>query len=191
MKKFEIACLGLILMGLFFKRMHWPYNGEIMTLGAVLLSMLYFNFSFAFLNQIKFRNILKQESYKGISNLRINGAIATGFVFSFITIYSLFKLMLWSYAQIALEISIKLFAILVVVLLGFHFVKNRSFFLKMNYIRFISIGIIGTTLCFVTNDQLIDLYYGSDPEYAEAYKAYINDSSPNAKYPTRAFQSKD
>lgn len=191
MKKIEIVFVGLILLGFIFKLMHWPYNSELIALGAVFLSMLYFGFSFALLNNIRLRNILKPESYKGISKLRVFGAIATGFVFSFIVVYCLFKLMFWPYGQIGLELSLKLFAFLVAVILILYFAKNRNIFLKLNYIRFIIIGIIATTLYFATNDQIVDLYYGSDPEYAEEYKAYINDPSPDTKRPTREFNIKN
>jgi len=99
--------------------------------------------------------------------------------------------MFWPYGHIGLEISLKLFAFLVAIILVLYFVKNRNIFLKLNYIRFLFLGIIATTLYFTTNDQLVDLYYGSDPHYAEAYKAYINDSSMDAKRPIREFKSRD
>ncbi|WP_452230091.1 hypothetical protein [Lacinutrix sp. MEBiC02404] len=191
MKKTEMLLAGFILLVFIFKLMHWPYNSEIIALGTVFLSLLYLGFGFALFNNIRLINILKPEPYTGISKLRINGAIATGFVFSILTIYCLFKLMFWPYGHIGLEIGLKLFAFLVVIILVLYFVKNRNIFLKLNYIRFLFIGIIATALYFITNDQLVDLYYGSDPEYAEAYKAYINDSSMDAKRPTREFKSRN
>lgn len=191
MNKIEIFFTGLILIGFVFKLMHWPFNSELIALGSVFLSMLYFGFSFALLNNIRFRNILKPESYIGVSKLRVFGAIATGLALSFIIIYCLFKLMFWPYGQIGLELSLKLFAFLVAVILVLYFIKKRNIFLKLNYIRFLIIGIIAIALCFVTNNQLVDLYYGSDPEYAEEYKAYLNDPSPNAKRPTSEFNSRN
>jgi len=39
-------------------------------------------------------------------------------------------------------------------------------------------------------DQLVDLYYGSDPEYAKEYKEYLHDDDPYRKPPSRAFNSR-
>ncbi|MGB1308757.1 MAG: GldL-related protein [Oceanihabitans sp.] len=189
MKKIEKILASIILFGFLFKLMHWPFSNEILALGAVFLSMLYFGFSFALLNNIKFKNIFKQVAYNGISKLRLFVAIATGVIFSALVIYCLFKVMFWPYGQIGLEIVLKVFILLIAIILFEYFIKNRKLFLNLNYKRFIIIGLTSVFIYFITNDQLVDLYYGSDPVYAEEYKAYLNETTPNTKRPSKEFKS--
>lgn len=189
MKKAELLFTFIIALGIIFRLMHWPYANEILSLGAIFLSGLYFWFSFALLNSIRLRVAFKKESYKSISKFLILVAIGTGIVFSLLVIYSLFKLQFWPYGQVGLLQGLILFAAILLIVFVFY-LKNRKQFLKINYLRFIIIGVISITLFSISTDQLVDLYYGSDPEYAEEYKTYLNDESLNKKRPTRVFKSK-
>jgi hypothetical protein len=105
-----------------------------------------------------------------------------------LVVYSLFKLQFWPFADIGLSQSLMLFGVILGIVLIFHFI-NRKQFLKHNYIRFIIIGSVSLLLFSVSNDQLVDVYYGSDPDYAEEYKAYINDDSTNTKPLSRTFKN--
>jgi hypothetical protein len=189
MKKAELVFDVIIVLGFIFRLMHWPYASEIMTLGVLFLAVLYFFFGFALLNNIGFRALFKAGSYIAISKLRIFAAIGTGIMFSMIVINMLFKVQFWPYGHVNLGIGL-LFLAFVVAIAVLSFLLKRKLFLKNNYLRFILIGGLGLLVYSVNTDQLVDLYYGSDPEYAEEYKIYIKDDSPNAKRPTRAFKSR-
>lgn len=189
MKKTESLFFVIIVIGFVFRLMHWPYASIILTFGVLFLALLYLFFGFALLNNIGFRALFKAESYKTISKLRVFGAIGTGIVFSLIVIYCLFKVQFWPYGHIGLQQMLLVYGIILIVALIFYFFKRKQF-LKDNYFRFILIGFIGFLIYSISTFQLVDLYYGSDPEYAEEYKAYLKDDSPNAKRPSRAFKSK-
>ncbi|WP_034058555.1 hypothetical protein [Lacinutrix jangbogonensis] len=188
MKKVELLFVFIIGMGFVFRLMHWPYASEILTFGILFLSMLYFWFGFALLNSMGLRAALKKESYKSISKLRLFGAVGTGFVLSFVVINSLFKLQFWPYGQVNLGIALSFLGFLLSIVILLFFIKRKQF-LKENYLRFIIIGGFGLLIYSLSTDQLVELYYGSDPEYAEEYKTYIKDDSRNAKRPTKPFKS--
>ena len=189
MKRAESLFFIIIVLGCVFRLMHWPYASIILTFGVLFLALLYFFFGFALLNQIGFRGIFKAESYTSISKLRVFGAVVTGMVFSLIIIYCLFKVQFWPYGHIGLQQALILYIIILIVALVFYFFKRKQF-LKDNYFRLILIGFIGLLIYSISTFQLVDIYYGSDPEYAKAYKAYLQDDSINAKRPTREFKSK-
>lgn len=190
MKKAEIVFAVLIGIGFLLKLMHWPYASETITFGALFLAILYFGFGFALLNNIRLRAVFKSESYKGISKLRLIGGIGTGFVFSMLVVYSLFKLQFWPLADIGLSQGLMLLGFIIGIVLVFHFM-NRKQFLQHNYARFAIIGGLGLLIYSVSYDQFVDLYYGSDPEYSEEFKKSLKEDRHTAKKPSKALNSKD
>ncbi|MEJ6791483.1 MAG: hypothetical protein QNK89_01755 [Lacinutrix sp.] len=188
MRKAEIVFVFIAILGLIIKLIHWPYGSEILSLGILFLSMLYFYFGFAILNKVGLRALSKKKSYQNISKLRIFGSIATGFTFSIISIHILFKLQFWPYGHVNLGIGLVLLALLLITILIFY-LKGRRQFIRINFLRFIIIGGFGLLLYSLSTDQLVDLYYGSDSEFAKEYKIYLQDESPEAARPTRDFNS--
>ncbi|WP_044397640.1 hypothetical protein [Lacinutrix sp. Hel_I_90] len=188
MKKAEIVFAVFIGIGFLLKLIHWPYASETITFASLFLAILYFWFGFALLNNIRLRAIFKSASYKGMSKLRLFGGIGTGFVFSILVVYCLFKLQFWPFADMGLSQGLILFGIILGIVLIFHFI-NRKQFLRHNYIRFIIIGSVSLLIFSVSNEQLVNVYYGSDPDYAEEYKAYIKADSTNTKPLSRTFKN--
>ncbi len=182
MKKTEIILFILIIISFIMKVMNLPYNTLLITFSIILLAFLYLTFGFALLNGIRFRNIFKPEGYKTVSILRIFAGIALGFVLSTLVIYCLFKLQFWPYGQQGLQLSLVMLAIVVAVMFVFYFMGRKQF-LKTNQVRLLIIGILSLSLYFTSSDNLVDLYYGDNPEYAKAFKDYLNNPSPNAERP--------
>ena len=71
-----LSSILVILIGFFIR---FPFMALIISIGLLLLSMTYFVFSFALLNNVRLRHVFKSESFKGISTLRIIGSILVGF----------------------------------------------------------------------------------------------------------------
>lgn len=188
MKKAEIIFGAIISIGFVFRLMHWPFASIILTIGTLLLSILYTFFGFALLNNLGLRESFKSESFKHISKLRILGTIVTGMVLGLLVIYMLFKIQFWPYGDIGLQQGLILLSIIFVIAIAFY-LNNRKQFLKLNYKRLTFIGIISILIYLISLDQLVDLYYGSDSKYAEEYKIYLKDESPDAQRPLREFNS--
>lgn len=139
MNKLEKILGLLIILLLVLKLFLIPYIGVLLTLSTSLLVLLYFPFGFALFNNIRFRNILKKESYNGISTLRIIGSIATGIGFSFMIIGILFKSLSWGTSDKILKTSLYLILIVLIILL-IRFLKSKDVFYKMLLIRVLIIG---------------------------------------------------
>ncbi|MBX9850454.1 MAG: hypothetical protein K2X86_01710 [Cytophagaceae bacterium] len=73
----------IILIGVFFKFMHWPGGNVIIILSMSTLSMLYLPFAFYFF------------SYKGVKYQNMGLTIPAGICFSIALIGIMFKLMYW------------------------------------------------------------------------------------------------
>ncbi len=161
----------LMLLRLFF---NYPYSSLLITLLIVLLSLLYFGFSFALLNKIRFRNLFKKESYNGITTLRIIGTILTGIVLSLVTIYSLFKFQNWPYGNFGLLYSLRLLLIIIIVVLIKFITSKKSFYSNFLW-RLGIIGIIATSLYCLSSESLLEMKYRNFPEYVEAEKKSMKD----------------
>lgn len=175
MKQTEIilsmAILLLMVLRLFFT---FPYAALIITLLTVLLSMLYAALSFGLLNQIRFRNLFKKESYKGISIFRIIGTIGTGFVLSLISISILFKFQRWPYGSFNLLIGlISLLAIFPIVAVKYF--KHKTRFYKTLLLRISIISFVGILLFYTKTETLVEMKYRDYPDYVEALKNEIKD----------------
>jgi len=166
-----VSIIVLMSLRLFF---NYSFSSLLITLLTVLLSLLYFGFSFALLNKIRFRNLFKKESYNGISTLRIIGTIFTGFVLSLITIYSLFKFQSWPYGNYGLIISLCGLSMIIIVVL-IKFISSKKAFYSNYLWRLGIIGIIATSLYLLSRESLLEMKYRDFPEYVEAEKKLMKD----------------
>ena len=182
MKQTEII-LGTTIVLLMLLRLGftYPYAALLVSLLTLFLSLLYAIFSFALLNQIRFRNAFQKESYKGISTLRVIGTIGTGFVLSIITISALYKYQSWPYGNYILLVGlISLLPIFVIV--AYKFIKYKSTFYTALLIRLSLISFVGVLLFFTTAETFLELKFRDFPEYIEAEKKVLKDPD------NRAFQ---
>lgn len=166
-----IGILLLMVLRLFFT---YPYAALLITLLTLLLSMLYFVFSFGLLNQIRFRNLFKKESYKDISILRIIGTIGTGFVLSLILISILFKFQRWPYGSMILLIGL-VSVLPIIVVAVFKFITNRTSFYRALLIRLSIISLVGLLLFLTKPETILEMTFRDFPDYIEAEKNAMKD----------------
>jgi glucan phosphoethanolaminetransferase (alkaline phosphatase superfamily) len=169
MKKTEIIIAILSIIAFLLNLFLVPGGSVLTILMLSILSSIYFYFGFALFNNIRFRNILKKESYKGISALQIIGAIGTGLAISLTLIGIMFKIMSWPGAYVNLYVGI--FASLVILIIGgLKFSKNKSdYYLKI----FKRIGITGGLALIIVispRNTLLDFKYRNHHEYLNLLK---------------------
>ncbi|MBR9846637.1 MAG: hypothetical protein GYB35_11310 [Algicola sp.] len=168
--------LGALIIILMVTRLivAFPYSSIAITLSMLLLTMLYFWFSFALLNNIRLRSVFKSDAYKGISGLRLTGTILTGFVLSSLIIYALFKFQRWPYGNEGLLISLYGIAIVAVVASVKYFTTKHTFYNEL-LTRLFLIGIVGTALYMTSYETLLEIQHRDHPDYVEAEKNSMRD----------------
>ncbi|WP_178984678.1 hypothetical protein [Winogradskyella helgolandensis] len=175
MKQTEISIgIGILLLMVLRLCFTYPYAALLITQLTLLLAMLYFVFSFGLLNQIRFRNLFKKESYASISMLRILGTVGTGFVLSLISISILFKFQRWPYGSIILLIGlISVLPIIAVVI--FKYIKYKNTFYSSLLMRLSIISIVGLVLFLTKPETIVEMTFRDYPEYIEAVKNEMKD----------------
>ncbi len=150
MRKLELILMTLIVLSTILWFFTLPFVGIFMLILINLLAVFYLGFGLLLFNKIKFKNLLKKDSYKDISGLRKIGSIVTGLSFSLICIGSLFKLQSYSGAEtILIDGLILLFVVAIISILKF--LKSRSDFYKRILIRSTIIGGFGLLIFFMPN----------------------------------------
>lgn len=112
MKKLEIILIIGAVVGLVMALFDLPLNSLVVSLFCLTLALIYFYLGFALFNGIRFRNILKAESYKGLGSWRIAVAIGTGIALSEITIGLMFTLLDYPMARSLLTFGLVLTSIM-------------------------------------------------------------------------------
>jgi magnesium-transporting ATPase (P-type) len=157
----------------------YPFSSLLISIGCLLLSLLYLFFGFALFNGIRLRDILKKKSYEEISTLRMLLTIIIGFVLSMLIIYILFKFQMWPYGQQGLQISLTMLLIIIIVVLIKYVISKDKFYFNF-LIRLFTIGVYGLILFFISNENLLEMRYKNFPEYIKAEKKLMQD--PENKY---------
>ncbi|MFL9837026.1 hypothetical protein ABS768_05910 [Flavobacterium sp. ST-75] len=166
MKKAEIILAVLTLVGILLSVLHIPGGNILAVLTMTILSMVYFCLSFALLNGLGFRDMIKNDNYKEISALRMVGAVLSGIVFSTAIIGILFRWMMWPGAGAMLLVSIPGFLIMLIIVLIKYFTKKELFYRNM-LIRIVIIGI--PLLVLFDNSSLVrNIRYSDNPELLRA-----------------------
>ncbi len=172
MQKLEKILGLIIIVSLILKLLLIPYSGILLTVTLMTLAFIYYPFGFAFFNEIRLRKIFKKESYKGISALRIIGAIAVGIGLSILCIGILFKLQSWAYSDTNLKFGLSVtFIALIIALIRLMKVKDN--FYKKILKRIIIIGGLGLILLFIPRLSIIKIQFRNHPDYIKAYEAYL------------------
>lgn len=166
MKKAEIILAVLTLIGILLSVLHIPGGNILAVLTMTILSMVYFCLSFALLNGLGFRGMIKNDNYKAISALRMVGAVLSGIVFSTAIIGILFRWMMWPGAGAMLIVSIPGFLIMLIIVLIKYFTKKELFYRNM-LIRIVIIG-IPLVVLFVNSSLVRNIRYSDNPELLQA-----------------------
>jgi hypothetical protein len=139
MKKVEIT-LVILTAGAIGMYLMSVYGGPlIMAMVLTLLSLFYFFFGFALLNNIGFKSLFKKECYKGLGGVRIVFAVLIGMALSSMVISVLFGLLGWFGAKPILRSGLVCMAFSAVLLL-IEFLINRSDFFKGALLRIVIWG---------------------------------------------------
>ena len=166
MKKAEIILAILALIGILLSVLHIPGGNILTVLTMTILSMVYFCLSFALLNGLGFRGMIKNDNYKAISALRMVGAVLSGIVFSIAIIGILFRWMMWPGAGAMLLVSIPGFLIMLIIVLIKYFTKKELFYRNM-LIRIVIIG-IPLLILFANSSLVRNIRYSDNPELLQA-----------------------
>jgi len=175
MKKFEIIIAVVSVIALVLSFLLVPHTESFGLLILLIYSMFYWLFSFALLNNIPFRDILKKIAYKGIGWKRIVGAICTGYALSVMIIGIFFKFLFFPGAMIISIWGIVCFLVIAIISV-IKYEKNHSPFYAGILKRIAIIGGIGIISLLLSSDMLIDIKYRNYPEYAKAMKDVRNNS---------------
>ena len=120
-------------------------GADLMIIALSALALLYFYLGFALLNHIPFRKVLKKESYRSVSWMRIIGAIAAGTALAQVVIGILFKLLRWPGAYEMLLIGLMSLAFVFAVA-GVRYLGSRAAFYPPLFLRVALFGGIGLLL---------------------------------------------
>jgi hypothetical protein len=171
MNKLE-KILGLIvLVALIFKLTLITGGGILIVLSLSVLAIIYYPFGFALFNKIGFQQIFKRDSYKGLSALRIIGAIGVGTALSIICIGILFKLQHWPGSKINLLAGLITSLILLIIIL-IKYSKNKDDFYTMILKRLIIIGGFGLIMILTSDLTIIKIQFRNHPDYIKAFELY-------------------
>lgn len=145
---------------------------------AGVLSSMYFYFSFAMFNGIRLRDIFKKSSYKGISSMRVIGAVFSGLNLSVIVLALLFKIMMWPGSSVMIITGVLGLTIILLIAI----VKYRK--RKLNYYsnilkRVVPYLAIVAVLFLLPRYAILEFKYSGYNDYIEAIKAA--DKDPNNK----------
>lgn len=143
MQKIEISLWVALVLGLLLKLLHLPGYSIFIVFPLLLLSTIYFLFSFFLFNKITFKGIFKLESYK-LPVVKLLHAFISGIGLSILMIGILYKLMHYNGGNFFLYNGLIICAL---TLLWLFFIKKTVSYENFNIIalRFfvsISIGII-------------------------------------------------
>lgn len=133
MKKFELILSSFALLGLILKLFHIVGGGIFVVFSMTTLSVLFFPFGLLLFNNISLSKSFRNESYIGISPLRIIATIANGIALSYLSLGLLFKIQ--HYAGANLLLIVGLFATLIVSV--FYFIQNKKLNIEYKSIQYL------------------------------------------------------
>jgi hypothetical protein len=173
MKKLELILAIITLIAIAMKLSLMFGGSSLASITMILLSLIYFPFGFAFLNQIPMRKIFIKNAYKAMTSMRIIYAIGVGLSFSAICLGILFKLNSWPGSNQNLIVGLVLLVIILVISLF----RNIKFGYENNSFIFRRIGIIsilGIIFLILPNLPIERIRFGNHPDYIKACEDNLN-----------------
>jgi glucan phosphoethanolaminetransferase (alkaline phosphatase superfamily) len=155
-----------------------PGYGILTVLLLTIIACIYYLFGFAFFNNIKLRQIFRKESYKGVSALRIIGAICAGISLATICTGTLFRLQHYPGGEINL-LSGLICTLIVSIIALIKFYKNKSEYYSRIFKRIAIIGGFGLIIAITPDIIISKIQFRNHPDYIKALENY-NDN-PQSK----------
>jgi hypothetical protein len=169
MRLLEIILGTLIIIAMALNIISFPRFQILIVLATGFTSMIYFNLSFAIFNGINIKTIFNSQSYQGISQLRLVGAILTGFALSIICIGILFRFQ--DYPNPNFILSIGIIGVLISCIVSIiKFKETKSRFYKMLLFRIAFYGILGLFILIFPKEKMVEIKYRNYPAFIQAYK---------------------
>ena len=172
MKKFEKIIGLVIIISLIMKLTLIPGGSILAAISLTTLACIYYPLGFAFFNDIRLSKIFKKDSYKGLTALRIIGAIGIGMGLAAICMGILFKIQHWPGADTNL-ISGLVTTVIILIIALIRFIKSKDNFYKRIFKRIAIIGGFGLILMFVSDLTITKIQFRNHPDYIKAYEEYI------------------
>ena len=173
MKKLEMILVFTILIAIVMKLSLMPGGSSIASISMILLSLIYFPFGFAFLNQISLQKIFIKDAYKGMTSTRIICTIGAGLSFSAICLGILFKLNSWPGSNqdliIGLVILVAILALALIRKIKLKY-ENNSLMLR----RIVILSILGIIFLTSPNLPIERIRFHDHPDYIKACEDYLN-----------------
>ena len=173
MIKLEKILVLIFLVALIMKITMIPVGGILTVISLSLLAIIYYPFGFALFNSIGFRKILKKDSYKSISALRIIGAIGAGTALSIICVGVLFKIQHWPGSEMNLIAGLITSLIILCITIYKYYKAKGEYYIRIIK-RIIIASIFGLFMVLLTDLSLVKIQFRNHPEYIKAYELYIN-----------------
>jgi hypothetical protein len=174
MKKAERTLGAIAIVAMIINLLDIAGSIMLTTLSLSLVSILYMYLSFALFNDIRLKKIFKQESYKGISKMRIVGAVLIGLALSMTTMGLLFKFLTLPGAYFFLVFGLLGLHISLIVSLIKYQKSKSDYYIKI-FKRIAIYGLIGLFLMILPRETWLEFRNRDYPEYIEAVKASWED----------------
>jgi hypothetical protein len=162
--KTEKALGGIILAGLLFKFMHWPFAGPLLVVPFGLLTMAYLIGGFYFFSD----NSIK------IQNLPLS--IVSGFFLSNATMAILYKLMFWPMGDALMELGFTTVPVLLAISIWLKSTTKRTDLSTYynNMIKRLGVmTILVAVFYFTSSVTLVEIIYSDDPERVRIQTQHI------------------
>ena len=148
MKRLELILGVVVLVGLFFKVLHWPGGSLMLTIALTGLASIYLFWGFALFNNVSDEKAFIKSSYSDISAQQIIISIVAALGLSAVCLGVLFKIQHWPGAMIIL-LSGLITSLIVIVLIKL--LQSKSDFQKTLLTRIVIFVVIGL-FCFAIKD---------------------------------------
>lgn len=176
--KTEKAFGGIILVGLIFKLIHWPFSGPLLVIAGAALMMIYLIGSFYFFSD------------KNIKTQNLLFTIISGFFLSNATMAILYKLMFWPMSDALMVVAVTSIPVLLAIAFFLKSTTTRTDLATYYRNMIVRLGVMTTLVLvfyFTSTVTLIEIIHSDDAEWVrlqtqshlnpenEAYRNEYND----------------
>lgn len=164
-----VAALALVMLAT-----HVPMGSLLLIVSLSALAVLFYPLGVALFNDLPLSAVARRTDIEGVSAGRKVGAIAAGMAFAVVCVGILFRVQMWPSGGLILLTGLAL----LVLLLGFLFVRKKSIsvpFYRGIYIRLAILGLVGTMLFMMPTIVLVEWHYHNHPDYIERWKQVQED----------------
>ena len=119
-------------------------------LSLLILSILYYPLGFALFNNIRMKQILKKDSYQGLSVLHIIGSIGAGIALSTSCLGILFKLLHWPNGEIYVLTGLVTSLVVFIIAIAKYVISRDKYYLSI-FIRLIITSVVSLIIVFLYN----------------------------------------